>query len=881
MTKAAGAPLTVTVSVRNITSNIYNGSAIFSDGSVSAFVSGGQAPYTFTLMEALGETATNNNGYFIFVPPNTYWVSVTDALGAVAISNTFTVTTVYPTATLPEILFTRVIRPSECNSNDGTIIVEGINGTSPYTYSIDGGVTFTGNNSFTGLNKGQYAFLVKDANGLLAINYTHSSFPSDSLYFNCGCCPFEIYALGSSTFSCYGTDGNFSVYGPATGAIFTYSIDGVNYYNADNNGLSNSKTFTPMQPGLHTGYVKDSSGFVSKFSSSLAYYCRVRIEYTSVAATCGQSDGAVTIHAMYGEPPYTYTMDGTNYQQDSTFTGLSVGNNNFSVKDASGDIHSAGAFIFDKCPAVSAGSTSATCNRSNGTITAYAVNGTRPYRYSLDSVSYQADSVFTGLPAGNYIVYLTDALGYTATTTVSITGGYCLAVTASADSSTCGNSNGRIIVNASNSIPPYEYSKDRVNFFDDNILTDLPPGAYTVYAKDWEGNIDSATAIIAEKSPPSITLITTNTSDCYPYNGSMEITAAGSGPFSYSIDSSLYQTEFVFTAINSGQHTAFVKDGNGCVVSTIVIVPLNDNLKITLADTVTACIGAGATINTQSNASSYQWSPPASLNDALAQSPVANPVTTTVYHVNVVLGNCSKEDSVMFLIKEKPPVNLGSDTTLCEGTTTLLNAFINNAAYIWQDNSTSSTFSVSEQGTYNVSVNKDGCIAKDTINIGYTLKPRFTLGANQLICTGQPITLRPTIEATWQLLWQDGSTAPSYIVTKAGTYSLQATNTCGSMTDEVIFTEGLCNIYIPSAFTPNGDRWNNEFKVSGTALVTQFRLQVFNRYGQLMFETADKNKGWDGLYKTQPAKAGAYVYVLQYKASNKQQVLKGSFLLLR
>lgn len=133
------------------------------------------------------------------------------------------------------------------------------------------------------------------------------------------------------------------------------------------------------------------------------------------------------------------------------------------------------------------------------------------------------------------------------------------------------------------------------------------------------------------------------------------------------------------------------------------------------------------------------------------------------------------------------------------------------------------------------------------------------------------------------MLWQDGTAASIYNVSKPGTYFLEATNTCGTIRDEILFTQGLCKIYIPTAFTPNADQFNNEFKVSGTSLVTTFHLQIFKRFGKLVFETTDKNKGWDGYYKSTPSDPVAYVYILQFKdfLSAQMQLIRGSFILFR
>jgi gliding motility-associated-like protein len=182
-----------------------------------------------------------------------------------------------------------------------------------------------------------------------------------------------------------------------------------------------------------------------------------------------------------------------------------------------------------------------------------------------------------------------------------------------------------------------------------------------------------------------------------------------------------------------------------------------------------------------------------------------------------------------------------------------------------------------------VSVNKSGCIAADTIIVAYTLKPRFSLGTDQLICPGQTITLQPSLTQNWQLRWQDGSSKSSLSITQPGMYSLTAFNTCGTSSDDILFTKGLCKVYLPNAFSPNGDTKNDVFKVYGTDALTDFHLQIFNRYGQLIFETSDKNKGWDGTVNNKPAVNGNYVYLLQFKEilSAQLQVQRGSCLLIR
>lgn len=335
-------------------------------------------------------------------------------------------------------------------------------------------------------------------------------------------------------------------------------------------------------------------------------------------------------------------------------------------------------------------------------------------------------------------------------------------------------------------------------------------------------------------------------------------------------------TGSVFNANTSGLYWVEVKNELGCLKRDSINLTLKPYPVFTLGEDKAICMADTITLTCPlSTASHYLWNTNAAMQQIKAYQ-------QGLYWCEATKEGCAYRDSILVNIKTLPIVDLGSDTTLCEGIALHLNALNDNSQYTWQDNSTSSTYIVTSQGQYSVVVNQNGCAAKDTVTVNYTLKPDFSFGSDQLICLGQPVILKPVVDASWQLLWQDGSTGPTYTVTNKGLYSLSATNACGSMRDEIFFTEGICNIYIPTAFSPTSSIGANRiFRVVGTGLITQFHLQVFNRYGQLVFETIDKTKGWDGMYKSQPAAAGGYVYLLQYKDTNRTQSLRGSFLLIR
>ena len=167
--------------------------------------------------------------------------------------------------------------------------------------------------------------------------------------------------------------------------------------------------------------------------------------------------------------------------------------------------------------------------------------------------------------------------------------------------------------------------------------------------------------------------------------------------------------------------------------------------------------------------------------------------------------------------------------------------------------------------------------------MAYDKKPVFSLGPDQLICPGNTIHLQPSIDPSWQFKWHDGITSPEHDFTEAGTYSLTATNFCGSASDEVIINPGICKVYMPNAFTPNGDGKNDLFKVLGTEKLVSMHLMIFNRWGEMIFETRDKEKGWDGKLNGKLAPVGNYIYMLQFKDvyTPDQQNLKGNLVLIR
>src|SRR5690606_24227281 len=106
------------------------------------------------------------------------------------------------------------------------------------------------------------------------------------------------------------------------------------------------------------------------------------------------------------------------------------------------------------------------------------------------------------------------------------------------------------------------------------------------------------------------------------------------------------------------------------------------------------------------------------------------------------------------------------------------------------------------------------------------------------------------------------STKPVFAVKEQGKYHLTLTNNCGTFSDTINITKGLCHLYVPSAFTPNGDGLNDIFRAVMSDNSHIFLLQVFNRWGKKIFESHDILRGWDGTLNGTRQPEGNYVWVL-------------------
>jgi gliding motility-associated-like protein len=258
------------------------------------------------------------------------------------------------------------------------------------------------------------------------------------------------------------------------------------------------------------------------------------------------------------------------------------------------------------------------------------------------------------------------------------------------------------------------------------------------------------------------------------------------------------------------------------------------------------------------------------------------------YLIKVVKSNCNEvEDSMIVSVgNDIPKINLPRDTVLCFGSTMILDAGSGYADYLWQDSTVRESIEVNAKGVFWVQLTgKNGCISRDTTNIhSVETLPFSFLPPDTVICAAEPWELHPSFSFK-SYVWSTGETTRSIKISNAGLYSLKVVdgNGCeGTNTIRVETKKCPFGIYFPNAFTPNKDGLNDIFKPVMIGRPTVYKLIIYNRWGQQIFETTDPGKGWNGMIKNGEQESGTYIWTCSYQFYTQEKMIKkGVFLLLR
>lgn len=228
------------------------------------------------------------------------------------------------------------------------------------------------------------------------------------------------------------------------------------------------------------------------------------------------------------------------------------------------------------------------------------------------------------------------------------------------------------------------------------------------------------------------------------------------------------------------------------------------------------------------------------------------------------------------LVSLRQAVESGNDTLVCSGEQVLLSATdLASARYEWTGpngyfseeqfpvlTDTDTTFT----GFYSVVGIVSGCATyPKTTYVEIQALPAPDLGNDSTICDADPITL--DAGQYFRYLWQDGSTVPTYTLTEAGIYWVEAEDMLGCIGSDSLLIRESCptSLFVPSAFSPNNDGYNDIFQPQGLDLLA-YHLRIFNRWGEVIFETQTIEQGWDGRTSSgSSAPEGVYIWMSDYE----------------
>ncbi|MBV4360098.1 NHL domain-containing protein [Pinibacter aurantiacus] len=236
-------------------------------------------------------------------------------------------------------------------------------------------------------------------------------------------------------------------------------------------------------------------------------------------------------------------------------------------------------------------------------------------------------------------------------------------------------------------------------------------------------------------------------------------------------------------------------------------------------------------------------------------------------------------------IRPDPIIALDHTSTLCKGEVRTLDAG-DYPSVQWNNGSTSRTINVNNIGTYSVTVTDEyGCKNSDATNIT-TINPSPSnfLPKDTDICGYEKLSLSATSKFN-SYLWSDGSTSSTIIIAHPGSYSLKVTdnNGCtGNSTIVVGLKDCLEGFFMPNAFTPNGDGKNDLLKPVLLGAISAYRFCVYNRWGQLVFQTSAPGQGWDGSINGLLQNGGTFIWACTYQLEGGvPQYKKGTAVLIR
>ncbi len=601
-----------------------------------------------------------------------------------------------------------------------------------------------------------------------------------------------------------------------------------------NNGVIN---VTSVPPGT-TGYFLTATacGAAVGSVSDTSFITRIDVAGTATVTTdyCGAGLGTATANPTAGTAPFTYAWSPTG-QTGQTATNLVTGPHSVTITDVTGCTKVLNINIPNANATFTAVMTQVSCSGGNdGTATATMNPILGNITYLWDDPAAQTTQTATGLSAGTYNCTITSDNGCTGVATVTVTEipGMTVTITSQTDATCNSANNGTAAVNAMAGTSPYNYSWTGSSSTS-NTANDLGAGVHTVTITDANTCVITLNITIGE---PSALVITSTTPDSVICEGeSIKLTATGSGGSS----------PYIFTWKENGSVVG--------VGDTIIVTPTYQNHSYTI----------------------------------ILSETCGSPTTQAI--VNVSNPNRIKPMVSLPTYRECNPYKFeffNTSSYPSEIFSTFYDFGNNQTILLSGVDSTSMNYSII--GKYSVGmtiVNDRGCVY-DTVFIDLleTLAPPhadFNISANPTTIFETTLKFQESSSSnviTYQWYAPQGTPTSSTLANPTFHYpegiveqypvTLIVTTPEGCMDSitKIVVVNSAVLFYAPNAFTPDGDEFNQQWKFYVDGIDEfHFSLLIFNRWGEVIWETKDPNVAWDGTYKGIIVPIGAYSWTAEVK----------------
>ena len=840
-----------------------------SDGQIIAIVSGGTGPYSYSWLDnslvpltpaQTTDTASN-------IGSGIYNVSVTDSRQCSQV-----IQTTLNDIGGPSIVLDSVNDVSCFGLCDGGIFVT-TTGTGTLSYSWTGGST---NEDLTNSCAGPFTLQVSDVPGCKTflqdtINDAQEIITS-----------LNIVSIPSNSSTCDG-EANISV---SAGGIapFSFSWSSGTLGSSANNLCTgvNFVTTTDVEGCFVIDTFNLNPGNVIVLDS---------IQRTN--PNCNTCNGRINLFVSGGTAPYTYLWDNGD-NTDST-TGRCSGIVEVTVTDNAGLSES---FIFTlsdlPSPNFALNGDNVSCfGENDGKAYVTVLSGTPPITVTWLSISASGDTA-SNLPAGIYGVEVEDIFGCTAVDTIEIKQPTEIQASFTFQDANCGSSDGSVIaqITTPGGFSPYSYAwfdKDTLALSSQttDTLKNVSSGVYFLSVTDNNSCSELFNANVNDVGGPTVTLDSLDNESCQgDCDGAINLTSSGTGTLVYNWLPGSLTTEDL-SNLCAGNYIISVTDGLGCVsIRSYDVLPADSfdlNLVRTTNTTCESTFDGAIDLSLSGNASgfNYVWSGPSGFSASVLD---LNGISIGDYNLTVTDQNgCFDTVSASVSFNTNIDVVAAGDTFLCSSANSIFISAIasSNASvkYTWYDtdgfiygNLPIAQVTPKEGVTqYVVEAAAGLCVAYDTVQVTYSGFVRADAGPDREITKGDEIEIggNPTSLLGDSTFWSPStgiltSTAESNPLVSPSentTYEVLVRDPFGCFAiDSVLVT--VNPLEINDGFSPNGDGVNDGWQLPIVEDYPNILVDIYNRWGQLVFSSVGYTIPWDGRYKGKDLPVGTYYYVI-------------------